>query len=235
MDHQDAPVLVQVENLRKSFFRPEGVVNVLNGIDLTIRKGDAAAVVGISGAGKSTLLHILGTLEPPTEGKVSIAGVAVETINSRALAEFRNTNLGFVFQFHHLLPEFSALENTMMPALIARVPAAEAGERAEKILADLGLAHRIKHKTGELSGGEQQRVAIARAVILEPQLILADEPTGNLDAATGRAVEDILIRLNRERGITLLIVTHNEGLARRMDYMVRILDGKVAGIEQGTG
>jgi lipoprotein-releasing system ATP-binding protein len=233
MDHQDAPVLVEVKDLHKSFIRPEGVVSVLNGIDLTIKKGDAAAVVGISGAGKSTLLHILGTLEPPTAGTVSIAGQAVETIASRELAEFRNQNLGFVFQFHHLLPEFSALENTMMPALISRLPVEEARERAEKILADLGLGHRMNHKTGELSGGEQQRVAIARAVILAPALILADEPTGNLDAATGRAVEDILLNLNRERGITLLIVTHNEGLARRMDYLVRIHDGRVAGIEPG--
>jgi lipoprotein-releasing system ATP-binding protein len=228
-----ADILVKVEDLHKRFLRPEGEVSVLKGIDLAIAQGDAAAVVGVSGAGKSTLLHILGTLEPPSQGRVTIAGVAIETMASRELAEFRNKNLGFVFQFHHLLPEFSALENTMMPALISRLSAPEARERAALILTELGLGRRLSHKTGELSGGEQQRVAIARAMILSPRLILADEPTGNLDAATGRAVEDILIRLNREHGVTLLMVTHNEDLARRMDYLIRLFDGKVVGIEQG--
>jgi len=225
-------VLVQVEGLHKSFPRFDGEVQVLKGIDLDIYKGEAAAVVGISGAGKSTLLHVLSALDPPTRGNVSIAGKRLKDLDSRALADFRNRSLGFVFQFHHLLPEFTALENTMMPALIARTPRKEAQERAEKILAELGLANRTSHKAGELSGGEQQRVAIARAVILQPALILADEPTGNLDAATGQTVEDILLRLNREQNITLLVVTHNEALARRLDRVIRLHDGQIASIEQ---
>jgi len=234
MNDSQADTIVKVNNLHKSFLRPEGEVGVLKGIDLEIRKGEAVAVVGISGAGKSTLLHILGTLEPPSAGNVAIKNIEISGMGSKELAAFRNRNLGFVFQFHHLLPEFTALENTMMPALISRLDAKDAAGRAGTILAELGLTHRLHHKTGELSGGEQQRVAIARALIMEPALILADEPTGNLDASTGKTVEDILLRLNRERKITLLIVTHNENLARRMDYMIRLFDGKVVGIEPGS-
>ena len=227
--------LVRVEGLHKRFARPEGEVHVLKGIDLEIRRSEAVAVVGVSGAGKSTLLHILGTLEPPSEGIVTIDGVDVGSMGSYNLAGFRNRHLGFVFQFHHLLPEFTALENTMMPALIDRRSRREARDKAAAVLTELGLAHRMTHKTGEMSGGEQQRVAIARAVILEPSMILADEPTGNLDATTSKTVEDILLQLNREKGITLLIVTHNEKLAKRMDCVVNLFDGKVVGIEPGKG
>lgn len=223
--------LIKVENLHKWYDRLGERVNVLKGIDLEINRGEAVAVVGVSGAGKSTLLHIIGTLEPPSQGSVIINDNALNNMNSKLLADFRNKHMGFVFQFHHLLPEFSALENTMMPALIARMSATTAREKAKAILAELGLEHRLTHKAGELSGGEQQRVAIARAMILEPNIILADEPTGNLDAATGKSVIGLLRTLNREKGVTLLIVTHNESMAGDMDYIVRLYDGTVAGVE----
>jgi len=224
--------MVRIEGLSKWFFRGEEQVHVLKGIDLVIERGEAAAVVGVSGAGKSTLLHILGALDTPSEGRVAINRVALESINSKQLAAFRNKHIGFIFQFHHLLPEFSALENAAMPALIARMPRAQALDKARALLDELGLSHRLEHKAGELSGGEQQRVAIARAIILEPSLVLADEPTGNLDAKTGEAVEEILHRLNRERGMTMLIVTHNEKLARRIGRVIRIFDGKIISDER---
>jgi lipoprotein-releasing system ATP-binding protein len=231
MDNNTQENLVSISDLSKSFYRNKGEVPVLKNIDLDIAAGEAVAVVGVSGAGKSTLLHVLGALEPPTEGNVVIAGEEINAMRPKELARFRNRNLGFVFQFHHLLPEFTALENTMMPALIARMPVADAKEKAEAILSEVGLADRLDHKTGELSGGEQQRVALSRAVILEPALILADEPTGNLDAKTGKTVEDLLLKLNREKNITALIVTHNEALARRMDRIIRLHDGMIASIE----
>ena len=228
-----AELLVEVSGLTKSYRRPEGEVQVLKGIDLQIQRGETVAVVGVSGAGKSTLLHVLGGLDLPTAGVVRFEGVDMAAISSNQLAELRNRRLGFVFQFHHLLPEFSALENTMMPALIAREPEKKARDRATAILTELGLPHRLSHKAGELSGGEQQRVAIARAIVLDPALLLADEPTGNLDAATGLGVENTLLDLNRRHGLTLLIVTHNERLARRMHRVIRIADGKIGGIEPG--
>ena len=220
-------LMVKATGLHKTFARQGEDVQVLKGVDVEIAAGEAVAVVGVSGAGKSTLLHILGALELPTAGQVVIANQDLTAMSSNQLAEFRNRKLGFVFQFHHLLPEFSALENTMMPALIARASHETARARATAILAELGLSHRLDHKAGELSGGEQQRVAIARAVILEPALLLADEPTGNLDAGTGRAVEDILLSLNREAGITMLMVTHNEKLAGRLHRIIRLSDGQV--------
>ncbi|MFO8056640.1 MAG: ABC transporter ATP-binding protein [bacterium] len=231
MDNATTEPLVRLEDLDKSFYRNEGEVRVLKGIDLEIRRGETVAVVGVSGAGKSTLLHILGALELPTRGRVLIDGNEINRMQARELARFRNVHLGFVFQFHHLLPEFTALENTMMPALIARIPASRAKEKAEEILTELGLADRLSHKVGELSGGEQQRVALSRAVLLEPSLILADEPTGNLDATTGKTVEDLILKLNREKNITALIVTHNEALARRMDRIIRLHDGMIQSIE----
>jgi len=221
--------LVSVSGLIKSYQRPDGEVQVIKGIDLEIGKGESVAVVGVSGAGKSTLLHILGGLDLPTSGRVMFEGVDMASLPSNELAELRNQKLGFVFQFHHLLPGFSALENAMMPALIAREPQKKAREQAEAILTELGLSHRLHHKAGELSGGEQQRVAIARAIVLSPALLLADEPTGNLDAATGKAVEDALIDLNEKRGLSLLVVTHNERLAARMHRIIRIVDGRIDG------
>lgn len=204
-------------------------MDVLNGIDLELRPGETLAVQGASGVGKSTLLHILGTLERPSSGKIFYQNEELTAKDENKLAEFRNRTIGFVFQFHHLLPEFSALENTMMPALIRGMSREEAIVKAEAILREVGLERRAAHKPGELSGGEQQRVAVARSLILDPPLILADEPTGNLDARTGEGVEELLLRFNQEKGVTLLVVTHNERLARKMSRSVCLKDGKVVG------
>jgi len=185
------------------------------------------AIEGASGAGKSTLLHILGALDRPTDGKVYFRGIDLFAYSDSELAEIRNRHIGFVFQFHHLLPEFSALENTMMPALVQGMDQKAAAKTAQAILTQLGLANRLPHKPGELSGGEQQRVAVARALMLNPQVILADEPTGNLDTKTGEEVHDLLVRINRERGITIAVVTHNPALAARMTRRVLLVDGKL--------
>jgi lipoprotein-releasing system ATP-binding protein len=202
-------------------------LRVLNDIDLDIRTGEMLAIVGASGAGKSTLLHILGGLDRPTSGRVFYRDVDVFGLDSDRLARFRNEHVGFVFQFHHLLPEFSALENVMLPALIRGAERAAAAETASKVLADVGLGDRVHHRPGELSGGEQQRVAVARALVLSPDAVLADEPTGNLDTHTGEAVHELLQKINKERGITFVIVTHNERLAIRADRVLRMADGKL--------
>jgi len=202
-------------------------LNVLDGIDLDIRKGEMLAIVGASGVGKSTLLHILGALDQPTSGKVLYGDLDVFGLDSSRLARFRNERVGFVFQFHHLLPEFSALENVMMPALIRRIDREEAAETASKMLDEVGLGARIHHRPGELSGGEQQRVAVARALVLRPDVVLADEPTGNLDMHTGEAIHDLLLSINKQQGITFVIVTHNEKLAMRADRVLRMLEGKL--------
>jgi lipoprotein-releasing system ATP-binding protein len=183
------------------------------------------AIEGASGAGKSTLLHILGTLDRPSEGQVFFEGQDLFARSNSELAQLRNRQMGFVFQFHHLLPEFSALENTMMPGLIQGMSPQTAGNEGEKILVQLGLGDRLHHKPGQLSGGEQQRVAVARALVLKPKVILADEPTGNLDTQTGEEVHNLLGRINRERGITLVMVTHNPMLASRLTRRVRLADG----------
>jgi len=219
--------MIQVKNLFKTFIKDGQKIEVLKGVDLDIADGESLSVVGVSGAGKSTLIHILGTLDRPTSGAVLFDGVDVTAWPEQKLAAFRNRKIGFVFQFHHLLPEFSSLENTMMPALIQRVPKAEAKRRAEAILNEVGLGKRITHKPGELSGGEQQRVAVARALILEPETLLADEPTGNLDTETGKKIEDILIALNQTRRITLIVVTHNQSLADRMSRQIGLRDGRM--------
>jgi lipoprotein-releasing system ATP-binding protein len=185
------------------------------------------AVEGASGAGKSTLLHILGTLDRATEGIIRFQGTDLFGRSDSDLADIRNRHIGFVFQFHHLLPEFSAVENTMMPALIQGRSREEAGKKAERLLEDLGLGDRLLHKPGELSGGEQQRVAVARALMLAPRIILADEPTGNLDTQTGEEVHSRLCQINRDLGITLIIVTHNPALASRMTRRVLLVDGKL--------
>ncbi len=200
---------------------------VLNGIDLDIRQGEMLAIVGASGVGKSTFLHILGTLDRPTSGKIFYGNSDIFTLNANQIAEFRNEHVGFVFQFHHLLPEFSALENVLMPALIRRMDRAEAVEKATAILSDVGLSGRLHHRPGELSGGEQQRVAVARALMLGPDIILADEPTGNLDSHTGEAVHDLLLSINKRKNITFVIVTHNDKLAIRADRVLRMAEGKL--------
>ncbi|MBP7766452.1 MAG: ABC transporter ATP-binding protein [Syntrophaceae bacterium] len=219
--------MITLANLCKTFIKDGNKIEVLRNLNLDIQKGDSLAVVGVSGAGKSTLIHILGTLDHPTSGTLSIAGNNVFEWNEKKLAAFRNRTIGFVFQFNNLLPEFSALENTMMPALIAGLPKKEAFRKAEELLADVGLAHRLRHKPGELSGGEQQRVAIARALVMDPEILLADEPTGNLDTETGKKIEDILVNLNTGKNITLIVVTHNKLLADRMSGRIGLRDGEI--------
>jgi lipoprotein-releasing system ATP-binding protein len=208
--------------------KDEKVIEVLKGIDLTLFPGEMLAIEGASGAGKSTLLHILGALDRATEGKVLFQGVDLLGRSEAELAEIRNRHIGFVFQFHHLLPEFNAVENTMMPALIRGVNPQEARKSAESLLQQLGLSERMVHKPGELSGGEQQRVAVARALMLNPRIILADEPTGNLDTKTGEEVHNRLVQINRDLGITIVVVTHNPSLASLMTRRVLLVDGKVS-------
>lgn len=219
--------LLDVRELRKTYGSGHSSVDVLKGIDLTVMPGESIALVGASGAGKSTLLHILGTLDRPTSGKVLFRGEDVFRRGEAQLAVFRNLSVGFVFQFHHLLPEFTALENAMMPALISGRKRDEATAAAEELLREVGLAHRLTHKPGELSGGEQQRVAIARALVLSPPLLLADEPTGNLDTRTSEGVHEVLEAVRARHGITLVVVTHNERLAQRMGRTVHLVDGKI--------
>lgn len=219
--------LLEVTGLCKDYRMGAETVQVLKGIDLAISSGTTTALVGASGAGKSTLLHILGALDRPSSGKVTYKGQDLFARSDRELADFRNSTIGFVFQFHHLLPEFTALENVMMPALIARKERRQAEQKARAILGDVGLEHRLLHRPGELSGGEQQRVAIARALILEPELLLADEPTGNLDAKTSEVIYELLVKIQKQTGISMVIVTHNERIAARMERVVRLLDGLI--------
>jgi lipoprotein-releasing system ATP-binding protein len=218
---------VDIRRLEKTFIHGDRHLHILRGIDLVLEPGEMVAVVGASGVGKSTLLHILGTLDLPTTGTILFDGVDVTRLGPSALAAFRNRSIGFVFQFHHLLPEFTALENVMMPALIQRVPRERAEAAARAILGRVGLAERLTHKPGELSGGEQQRVALARALILAPKLLLADEPTGNLDTHTGEEIHELFFELNRERGMTMLIVTHNPELAARLPRRVHMVDSTI--------
>ncbi|HUN56140.1 MAG TPA: ABC transporter ATP-binding protein [Smithella sp.] len=219
--------MIVLENLSKTFIKDGININVLRGLNLKINRGESLAVLGVSGAGKSTLIHIMGMLDHPTGGCLSINGMNVFEWEEKKKSSFRNKTIGFVFQFNNLLPEFNALENTMMPALIGGIPKKQAGEKACKLLKEVGLEHRIKHKPGELSGGEQQRVAIARALIMEPEILLVDEPTGNLDTETGKKIEDILVNLNTAKGITLVTVTHNKLLAERMSDRIVLHDGKI--------
>lgn len=219
--------MIEASGLVKTFATNGSTVSALKGIDLEIKKGETLAVVGVSGSGKSTLLHILGTLDRPTEGAVLYEGQDVFNKNDGELAVFRNRQIGFVFQFHYLLPEFSALENVMMPPLIQRMELRKAREAATEILERVGLGERLSHRPGELSGGEQQRVAIARAVVLKPKVILADEPTGNLDLETGQSILDLFLKLNKEEGLTLILVTHNPSLAMRLRKRIKLLDGKI--------
>lgn len=194
---------------------------------MTVFSGEMLAIEGASGAGKSTLLHILGALDRPTAGEICFQGEDLLGRSEKDLAEIRNRYVGFVFQFHHLLPEFTALENTILPGLIQGMKSEEALQGGEKILVQLGLGDRLLHKPGELSGGEQQRVAVARALMMKPQAILADEPTGNLDSRTGEEVHNLLVQINREQGITIVVVTHNPALAVRMNRRVLLVDGKL--------
>lgn len=219
--------MIAVKSLAKNFTTDRGVIEVLKGVDLEIASGDRIAVVGASGAGKTTFMHLLGGLDRPSSGSVEFAGKDIFQYSVQELDAFRNRSIGFVFQFHQLLPEFTALENVMMPALIARLTRAEAGDKAREILAGVGLEHRLDHKPGQLSGGEQQRVAIARSLVMSPQLLLADEPTGNLDSGTSDEILALLDRLHTERELTIVVVTHSEKVAGRMDRTVRMEDGNM--------
>jgi len=227
MNNETDNIMIVLENLSKTFVKEGNKIEVLRGLNLKIAKGQSLAVLGASGAGKSTLIHIMGMLDHPTNGNLLIDGKNVFAWEEKRRASFRNASIGFVFQFNNLLPEFNALENTMMPALIGGFKKKQAREKACKLLQEVGLESRIRHKPGELSGGEQQRVAIARALIMEPELLLVDEPTGNLDTETGKKIEDLLVNLNAEKKITLVTVTHNKLLAERMSERIVLRDGEI--------
>jgi len=239
-DPRPDPPIIEAVDLQKSFVIGTGGTGgagssggaggrlpVLKGISLTIRRGELLTIVGPSGAGKSTLLHLLGGLDRPSSGRVLVNGEAIEQLHDQELAQFRNRAIGFIFQFHHLLADFNALENVMLPQLIAGRSNSDATAKATALLAAVGLSERLVHRPGELSGGEQQRVAVARALALAPPIILADEPTGNLDTHTSDEVFGLLKGLSRERGLTLVMVTHNEKLAAQADRIVKLVDGRI--------
>lgn len=219
--------ILVARGLHKTYTMGRSTVEVLKGIDLEIAEGNIVAIVGPSGVGKSTLLHILGTLDRPTQGRVEINGTNVFDFDDKKLAYFRSKTIGFVFQFHHLLPEFSALENVMMPALIAGQPKNKIVQRAKHLLQEVRLEHRENHRPSELSGGELQRVAVARALMNDPQIVLADEPSGNLDQASSRALHELLWQLSRKDKRTFVIVTHNLELAENTDKVVELFDGRI--------
>jgi lipoprotein-releasing system ATP-binding protein len=224
-------LLVQVENLTKRFEHGGRELQVLRGIDLTINEGEMLSVVGRSGVGKSTLLHVLGTIDMPSSGRIVFGNQDLRRMSAAQLAEFRNRTIGFVFQFHHLLPEFTALENVMMPQLIQRVSRGKAEARSRELLEAVGLVERMTHRPGELSGGEQQRVALARAVVMKPKLLLADEPTGNLDTTTGEAILELFESLNKQLNMAMMVVTHSPELAERMPRRLRMVDGRIEELE----
>ncbi|MCE5195113.1 MAG: ABC transporter ATP-binding protein [Nitrospiraceae bacterium] len=228
--------MIEVIDISKSFYTPAGELKVLRNINLHIKAGEMIAIVGASGVGKSTLLHILGTLDKPTTGKLLYDKTDIFSLDDQSIASFRNNSVGFVFQFHHLLPEFTALENVMMPGLISMgsqlkksngFSYKEIAEKSERLLKELGVYDRKDHRPGELSGGEQQRVAVARALILDPKVVFADEPTGNLDTHTGEELFKLLIDLNSKKQITFIIVTHNESLAKQCHRVIEMVDGKI--------
>lgn len=222
----DSPLVV-VEGLTRTFVKDGTQIPVLQGIDLSIYPGDSISVMGRSGAGKSTFLQVLGTLDRPTTGSVKFDGTDVFAMKDRDLSRFRGRSIGFVFQFHHLLPEFTTVENAAMPAIIAGVPRSEAQDRASSFLDRVGLSHRLTHRPGELSGGEQQRVALARALVMQPRLILADEPTGNLDVETGARIFDLFREVNDELGTAVVVVTHNPLLGGAMERRLQMADGRL--------
>ena len=225
--------LLEGRNLAKSYRSDGREVEVLRNLDVAVGRGEMVAIVGSSGVGKSTLMHLLGTLDVPDEGTVFLEGRDLFALEETERMRIRNQTIGFIFQFHHLLPEFSALENVAMPLLIARKPEAEAMERARKLLSELGLAERIEHRPAQLSGGEQQRVAVARALVTSPSLVLADEPTGNLDSRTSRDLVGLLRKLHHDRGLTSVVVTHSGAIASICDRVLYMEDGRL--VERAAG
>ena len=219
--------ILRAEALCKSFATPSGELHILRELELSVAPGETVAILGQSGVGKSTLLHVLGTLDRPSAGSVLFRGEDVFAKPPDELARFRGRSLGFVFQLHHLLPEFSALENVMMPGLLAGLPRDALAAKARQLLEEAGLSHRLDQRVGKLSGGERQRVAVTRALVMDPALVLADEPTGNLDPDTGERVHELMLGLNRARGTALVVVTHNHELARRMSRALVVRDGKL--------
>jgi lipoprotein-releasing system ATP-binding protein len=219
--------LLEVRDVFKSYFLQGKRIDVLRGVSLDIGAGELVSLVGASGAGKSTLLHVLGTLDMPAAGELRFQGTSVFDMSEAQMAQFRNRTIGFVFQSHYLLPEFTALENVAMPAFVQRLDRGESLRTARELLERVGLGARMDHRPGELSGGEAQRVALARALVLKPSLLLADEPTGNLDPATGEGIHELLREVNRDLGITAIVVTHNEALARSMPRQLRLSQGMV--------
>ena len=222
------PAVLKATALVKQFRQGPALVKVLSGVDLTVLRGERIAIVGSSGSGKTTMLQLLGGLDLPTSGEVEIEGQAMHRLSDAARGHLRNRAVGFVYQFHHLLPEFSALENVAMPLLVRRVPAREALATAGALLARVGLGERLTHRPAQLSGGERQRAAVARALVTRPALVLADEPTGNLDGANAAQVFELMLELNREFGVSLVIVTHDERLAARLDRILVLSDGRLA-------
>jgi lipoprotein-releasing system ATP-binding protein len=227
MNQANNEIVIELSNVVKSYNIESQVVPALRGVDLKIKRGERVSVTGTSGSGKSTILHMIGTLDKPTKGKVLLNGSDITNMNDQLVSSFRNSTIGFVFQMNNLLPEFSAIENVMMPGLISGVSKTAVKEKASLLLKAVGLSHRENHRPGELSGGEQQRVAIARALLMDPPILLADEPTGNLDKKTSSAIEDLLLQLCEDNSITMLLVTHDLELAKKFDKRIVMEDGQI--------